>query len=55
MKSKQVLDIKQMKRLQELGLDTSDASFYIWRWNGSCCNQKMKYNELRPVMHGKKY
>lgn len=28
MKGKQVLSIKQMKRLQELGLDTSDASMH---------------------------
>lgn len=28
MKSKQVLSIEQMKHLQELGLDTSDASIY---------------------------
>lgn len=28
MKSKQVLSIEQMKHLQELGLDTSDASMY---------------------------
>ena len=28
MKSRQVLDINQMKHLQELGLDTSDASIY---------------------------
>lgn len=32
MKSKQVLSIKQMKHLQELGLDTSDASMCVeWR------------------------
>lgn len=32
MKSKQVLSIEQMKHLQELGLDTSDASMCIeWR------------------------
>lgn len=31
MKSKQVLSIEQMKHLQELGLDTSDASMY---WKG---------------------
>jgi hypothetical protein len=30
MKSKQVLSIEQMKHLQELGLDTSDASMY-WK------------------------
>lgn len=28
MKSRQVLDINQMKHLQELGLDTSDANIY---------------------------
>lgn len=28
MKSRQVLDINQMKHLQEIGLDTSDASIY---------------------------
>ena len=32
MKSKQVLSIEQMKRLQELGLDTSDASMNLeWK------------------------
>lgn len=31
MKSKQVLSIEQMKHLQELGLDTGDASMY---WKG---------------------
>jgi hypothetical protein len=32
MKSKQVLSIEQMKHLQELGLDTSDASMCVeWR------------------------
>lgn len=31
MKSKQVLSIEQMKHLQELGLDTSDASMH-WQY-----------------------
>lgn len=31
METKQVLSIEQMKHLQELGLDTSDASVY---WKG---------------------
>ena len=31
MKSKQVLSVKQMKHLQELGLDTSDASMLFQR------------------------
>lgn len=31
MKPKQVLSVEQMKRLQELGLDTRDASFYVWK------------------------
>lgn len=30
MKTEQVLSIEQMKHLQELGLDTSDASMY-WK------------------------
>lgn len=33
MKSKQVLSIEQMKHLQELGLDTSDASMYWKRYH----------------------
>lgn len=43
MKSKQVLSIEQMKHLQKLGMDTSDASMY-WKYlpaadsilNGAC-------------------
>ena len=31
MKSKQVLSVEQMKHLQELGLDTSDASMH-WQY-----------------------
>lgn len=43
MKSKQVLDIEQMKHLQELGLDTSDAGVY-WarRSHGSRIDDKSK-------------
>lgn len=43
MKSKQVLSIEQMKHLQELGLDTSDASVYWKRVShGSRINDKYK-------------
>lgn len=44
MKSKQVLSIEQMKHLQELGLDTSDASMH---WHDECypnISEDMKYN-----------
>lgn len=44
MKSKQVLSIEQMKHLQELGLDTSDASMC---WHDECypnISEDMKYN-----------
>lgn len=34
MKSKQVLSIEQMQHLQELGLDTSNASMYWLSYNG---------------------
>lgn len=34
MKSKQVLDVQQMQYLQELGLDTSNASMYWLSYNG---------------------
>lgn len=43
MKSKQVLSIEQMKHLQELGLDTSDASIYWARVShGSRIDDKSK-------------
>lgn len=43
MKSKQVLSIEQMKHLQELGLDTSDASMYWTRVShGSRIDDKLK-------------
>lgn len=43
MKSKQVLSIEQMKHLQELGLDTSDASMYWARVShGSRVDDKSK-------------
>lgn len=43
MESKQVLSIEQMKRLQELGLDTSDASIYWARLShGSRLDDKSK-------------
>lgn len=43
MKSKQVLSIKQMKHLQELGLDMSDASMYWKRVShGSRIDDKSK-------------
>ena len=43
MKSKQVLSIEQMKHLQELGLDTSDASMYWKRVShGSRIDDKLK-------------
>lgn len=43
MKSKQVLSIDQMKHLQELGLDTSDASMYWARVShGSRVDDKSK-------------
>ena len=38
MKSKQVLSIEQMKQLQELGIDTSDASMIFQR--GSATRHK---------------
>lgn len=31
------------------------AKGYIWSWKDSCCNQKMRYNELRENKHGKMY
>ena len=34
MKSKQVLDVQQMQHLQELGMDTSNASMYWISYNG---------------------
>lgn len=34
MKSKQILDVQQMQYLQELGLDTSNASMYWISYNG---------------------
>ena len=34
MKSKQVLDVQQMQHLQELGLDTSNASMYWISYDG---------------------
>lgn len=43
MKQKQVLSIKQMKYLQELGLDTSDASMYwVRRSHGSRIDDESK-------------
>lgn len=43
MKSEQVLSIEQMKHLQELGLDTSDASMYWARVShGSRVDDKSK-------------
>lgn len=43
MKSEQVLSIEQMKHLQELGLDTSDASMYWARvLHGSRIDDKSK-------------
>lgn len=36
MKSKQVLSIEQMRHLQELGLDTGDASMYWKRVSHGC-------------------
>lgn len=43
MKSKQVLSIEQMKHLQELGLDTSDASMYwVRRSHGSRIDDESK-------------
>lgn len=43
MKSKQVLSIEQMKHLQELGLDTGDASMYWKRVShGSRIDDKSK-------------
>ena len=43
MKSKQVLSVEQMKLLQELGLDTSDASMYWARVShGSRVDDKSK-------------
>lgn len=43
MKSKQVLSIEQMKHLQELGLDTGDASIYWARvCHGSRINDDTK-------------
>ena len=45
MKSKQVLSIEQMKHLQELGLDTSDASMYWKRVShGSRIDDNQKVN-----------
>ena len=34
MKSKQVLDVQQMQHLQELGLDTSNASLCYYKQEG---------------------
>ena len=34
MNSKQILDVQQMQHLQELGLDTSNASMYWISYNG---------------------
>ena len=43
MKSKQVLDVQQMQHLQELGLDTSNASM-VW-----CkCDCEKEYSHLLP-------
>ena len=43
MKSKQVLSIEQMKYLQDLGLDTSDASMYwVRRSHGSRIDDESK-------------
>lgn len=43
MKSRQVLDINQMKHLQELGLDTSDASIYwVRKSHGSKIDDESK-------------
>ena len=43
MKSKQVLSIEQMRHLQELGLDTSDASMYwVRRSHGSRIDDESK-------------
>ena len=43
MKSKQVLDVHQMQHLQELGLDTSNASM-VW-----CkCDCEKEYSHLLP-------
>ena len=45
MKSKQVLSIEQMRHLQELGLDTGDASMYWKRVShGSRIDDKSKVN-----------
>lgn len=45
MKSKQVLSIKQMKHLWELGLDTSDASLYwVRKSHGSRIDDESKGN-----------
>lgn len=43
MESKQVLDVQQMQHLQELGLDTSNASM-VW-----CkCDGEKEYSHLLP-------
>ena len=36
--SKQCLDVRQMQHLQELGLDTSNASMYWLSYNYVICN-----------------
>lgn len=43
MKNKQVLDVKQMWHLQELGLDTSNASMVWCNYNG-----EKEYSHLLP-------
>jgi hypothetical protein len=52
MKTEQVLSIEQMKHLQELGLDTSDASMC---WHDECypnISEDMKYNYGRCYLNG---
>ena len=43
MKSKQVLDVQQMQHLQELGLDTSNASAFWCKYDG-----EEEYSHLLP-------
>ena len=53
MKSKQVLSVKQMKHLQELGLDTSDGSM-CWCYALSYKNAKWELEIYEDVINEKR-
>ncbi|WP_368117781.1 hypothetical protein [Bacteroides sp. 2201st1_D9_2201SCRN_220225] len=53
MKSKQVLSVKQMKHLQELGLDTSDGSM-CWCYALSYKNAKWELEIYEDVINQKR-